>query len=100
MYKQAVFSPGRERRLDAQWAGDFTDAQWEEVKNEQDHKCKMCGVEEGAKHWRANGGKGWSKVKLTRDHITPLSRGGKHTKSNIQALCYHCNQEKGNKLGY
>lgn len=30
------------------------------------------------------------------DHITPLSKGGAHTRKNTQCLCRQCNLEKGN----
>jgi 5-methylcytosine-specific restriction endonuclease McrA len=33
--------------------------------------------------------------RLTQDHITPLSRGGNHTKSNIVPACRSCNSKKG-----
>lgn len=29
------------------------------------------------------------------DHILPISKGGEHTKSNVQAICYDCNGKKG-----
>ena len=31
---------------------------------------------------------------MTRDHITPRSRGGKNTLANSQVLCYNCNQKR------
>lgn len=31
----------------------------------------------------------------SRDHKIPLSRGGLHTRSNIQICCRQCNEEKG-----
>ncbi|MBF0280689.1 MAG: HNH endonuclease [SAR324 cluster bacterium] len=31
---------------------------------------------------------------LTMDHIVPLARGGKSTKSNIVACCKNCNSQK------
>lgn len=34
----------------------------------------------------------------TLDHIIPLSKGGKHTKENVQTACFTCNSIKGNKL--
>ena len=33
-------------------------------------------------------------VELTIDHITPSSRGGRHEKTNVQVLCWDCNQAK------
>lgn len=35
---------------------------------------------------------------LTRDHITPLSRGGKDSWMNCCAACVHCNTTKGSHL--
>jgi hypothetical protein len=34
---------------------------------------------------------------LTRDHITPLSRGGKDTWMNVVTACRHCNGLKRNR---
>lgn len=36
----------------------------------------------------------FSRDELTMDHIVPLSRGGKSTKSNIVPCCKNCNNEK------
>lgn len=36
--------------------------------------------------------------KLHVDHIVPLSRGGEHSRENLQALCQPCNQWKYNRL--
>ena len=33
---------------------------------------------------------------ITRDHLTPRSRGGRNRRRNIHGLCYQCNQERGN----
>lgn len=42
-----------------------------------------------------------SKENLTIDHIKPLSLGGKKNNiTNLQVLCYPCNQKKGNKYPY
>ena len=35
---------------------------------------------------------------LTMDHVVPLSRGGKSTKSNIVCCCKNCNTHKKNLL--
>ena len=35
---------------------------------------------------------------LTRDHITPSSKGGTNTPDNIQLLCWACNGSKGDRL--
>lgn len=36
-------------------------------------------------------------VKLTKDHVVPVSKGGGTTKSNIVCACPSCNSSKGNK---
>ena len=33
-------------------------------------------------------------VLMTKDHIIPKSKGGRDTLSNLQTMCYDCNQEK------
>lgn len=40
---------------------------------------------------------GKSDVKLTIDHIVPISRGGTNSLNNIALACGHCNSSKGNK---
>jgi 5-methylcytosine-specific restriction endonuclease McrA len=35
---------------------------------------------------------------LTRDHVVPLSRGGRDRWQNVVAACRRCNQFKGNRL--
>lgn len=61
---------------------DLTADQWEEIKASQKYRCAMC----------------HKKKPLTRDHIIPITKGGQHTASNIQALCRSCNTKKGNRL--
>lgn len=43
-------------------------------------------------------GKKFPKSQLTMDHLTPLARGGKTTKSNVVPSCKSCNQTRGHKL--
>lgn len=49
------------------------------------YQCQSCG-------------KTSSQTKLTVDHIIPLARGGQNDISNLQTLCFTCNQEKTDKL--
>ena len=35
--------------------------------------------------------------KLTRDHVVPLSRGGKDTWMNVVTACRHCNEKKSDR---
>lgn len=46
-------------------------------------RCELCGVHDEDR---------WLEV----DHINPKSLGGKDELENYQALCYQCNQSKGN----
>lgn len=68
----------RARKLNAA-INDLTVQQWEEIKRRFDFKCAYCGTFEAA---------------LTKDHVTPLSRGGNHTASNIVPACRSCNCSK------
>ena len=58
---------------------DFTAKQWAEVKAHYGHRCVYCGRQ---------------MHRLTMDHITPLSKGGAHTLSNIVPACASCNARK------
>lgn len=57
---------------------DLTDAQWREIIRRFDYRCAYCGL----------------KTKLTIDHITPISKGGPHTASNVVPACHKCNTRK------
>lgn len=48
------------------------------------HICAYCGGE-------------FNFLRLTRDHITPVSRGGRDTWMNVVAACRHCNGVKRNR---
>ncbi len=46
--------------------------------------CLYCGQEIRRQH-------------LTRDHVVPLSRGGRDIWENVVAACFHCNSRKGGR---
>lgn len=48
------------------------------------HVCAYCGGE-------------FNFLRLTRDHITPVSRGGRDTWMNVVTACRHCNGVKRNR---
>ena len=56
-------------------------AQRERIIERYGNKCLKCGTSEY----------------LTIDHIIPLSGGGTSEDSNLQTLCFTCNQDKGTK---
>jgi 5-methylcytosine-specific restriction endonuclease McrA len=62
---------------------DLTPAQWLTIQATFDHRCAYCGK-------RAKG-------HLSQDHVTPLTKGGAHTLSNIVPACHSCNSKKGNR---
>lgn len=79
--EKLIARSARRRALKAQASiNDFTAAQWREMQAAYDHRCVYCGK-------RAKG-------KLTQDHLTPLSKGGNHTLSNILPACFSCNSRK------
>jgi 5-methylcytosine-specific restriction endonuclease McrA len=49
------------------------------------HICLYCG-----NHYTSR--------ELTRDHVLPVSRGGRDAWENVVAACKRCNQHKGNRL--
>jgi len=65
--------------------GTHTFVQWEELKRQYSHTCPSCGRCE-------------PQVKLTEDHIIPISRGGTDNIDNIQPLCQSCNSTKYRKI--
>lgn len=64
--------------------GSHTDAEWEAVKAQYNHTCLCCGRSE-------------PEIKLTRDHVLPITKGGTDNIDNIQPLCLSCNCSKNDK---
>ena len=62
--------------------GKHTLEEWEELKKRFHYKCSHCK----------------KKVKLTRDHIIPITKGGTNDIDNIQPLCQPCNSRKFNHV--
>jgi len=58
--------------------GKFTLVEWERLKDAFDNRCAYCGGE----------------TRLTIEHLTPLSRGGKNEVGNIAPACQPCNTSK------
>jgi 5-methylcytosine-specific restriction endonuclease McrA len=63
--------------------GKYTVKEWNDLCETYNNKCLCCGR---------------SDVKLTVDHVVPLSKGGVNFISNIQPLCGSCNSSKGTKV--
>lgn len=64
--------------------GRFTKLEWQTLKARYGHTCLCCDRVE-------------PDIKLTPDHVIPVSRGGSNTIDNIQPLCLECNLRKSAK---
>jgi 5-methylcytosine-specific restriction endonuclease McrA len=64
--------------------GSHSFAEWETLKAQYDYTCPCCHKRE-------------PEIKLSCDHIIPLSKGGSNNIENIQPLCRLCNSIKNNK---
>jgi 5-methylcytosine-specific restriction endonuclease McrA len=60
----------------------YTIIEWQALKEKYNHTCLRCGKAE-------------PEIKLTVDHILPISKDGNNTIDNIQPLCSSCNSSKG-----
>lgn len=63
--------------------GSHTTAEWEALVKYYEGRCLCCGRDD---------------VKLTIDHIVPVSKGGSNNIDNIQPLCFSCNASKQAKI--
>ena len=63
----------------------YTQSEWEDLKRKYNYQCLGCGKRE-------------PEIKLTTDHVIPLTLGGDNTIGNIQPLHDRCNSKKGNRI--
>ena len=73
------------RKIMMNTIGSHTLVEWELLKKQYNYRCPCCGKSE-------------PEIKLTEDHIIPLSRDGSDYIKNIQPLCRSCNSKKYNKI--
>jgi len=65
--------------------GFHTFGDWEKLKAQYNWTCPACKKQE-------------PEIKLSEDHIIPLSKGGSNNIENIQPLCISCNSRKNIKI--
>ncbi len=65
--------------------GRFTIEDWKRIKEKYNFTCLSCGKRE-------------PEIKLTIDHIQPLSKNGSNNIDNIQPLCRSCNARKNARM--
>jgi 5-methylcytosine-specific restriction endonuclease McrA len=70
----------RKKRL-KQAGGHHSRVEWENLKKSCNYTCLCCRKTEPS-------------IRLTRDHIVPVSKGGDNSITNIQPLCHSCNCKK------
>jgi len=79
---RAAFNAKR-RAFSKSIQNDLTNQQWITILEAHNFKCRYCGS---------------SNLKLTIDHVIPVSKGGKHTSNNVVPACQPCNSHKGAKI--
>ena len=91
LWRGGISTYERKLYLNAKWravrsgaGGGHTQGDWETLKAQYNWTCPCCKRKE-------------SEIKLTQDHIIPLSKGGSDNIENIQPLCKSCNSRKHNK---
>ncbi len=77
----------KQKRLLNKNGSSHTFGEWENLKAQYNWTCPACKKSE-------------PQIKLTEDHIIPLSKGGSDNIENLQPLCQSCNSKKHNKIIY
>lgn len=82
-YQPTLNSKRRARKLSN--GGSHTVWEWDCIKRIFEFRCPSCNKSE-------------PEIKLTKDHIIPISLGGTDNIDNIQPLCLSCNVKKHKKV--
>jgi 5-methylcytosine-specific restriction endonuclease McrA len=79
--EKSVAASNRRRARKLAAGGAHTEDEWQSLKAFYDYRCLCCGKRE-------------PEIRLTRDHVIPLTEGGTDSIDNIQPLCARCNSKK------
>lgn len=71
----------RQRRLHLKVTGHVRARDWRKLVARHDGRCAYCS----------------KRAPLTKDHVVPISRGGRHTIGNLLPACRSCNSRKHNR---
>lgn len=82
--EKSVAATNRRRAQKLASGGSHTEEEWQSLKDLYNFKCLRCEKQE-------------PEIKLTRDHVIPLTKGGTDSIDNVQPLCARCNSKKNNK---
>ena len=82
--KRITYENNRRARKNGN-GGTHTAQEWAELKERHDFTCPCCKRKE-------------PDIKLTRDHIIPIVKGGTNFIDNVQPLCGSCNSSKNDKI--